>query len=91
MDALPHSHQPKVAFFKNRTVCGRTLPTKIAMSVVVTEDCGEIESSYWCKVCERFSAQVDMSDDDTITLGEFRHNEPDVWETIRAEVEEETT
>ncbi len=71
--------------------CGRTLPTKTAMSVVVTEDCGEIESSYWCKVCERFSAQVDMSDDDTITLGEFRHNEPDVWETIRAEVEGETT
>ncbi|QNO18984.1 hypothetical protein [Caproicibacterium amylolyticum] len=67
--------------------CGKTYPAGSQMVNAAYEDDGSVDSCYWCKTCQEYMHRYFEYGDET-DFGEIFANDPDGWNTLRAEMEE---
>lgn len=68
--------------------CLRDIPVGDEAQLIVQVDNGEFDRMYWCAVCSEYWNRYALRDDE-IHEGELKANDPEGWEEVRREVEEE--
>ncbi|HUX15632.1 MAG TPA: hypothetical protein VMW52_04115 [Phycisphaerae bacterium] len=60
------------------------------MRVVTSKDSDGFSRGYWCDVCDRVLADMDVHYDDTFGYGEVFDNERDDWQKVAAAMKGES-
>ena len=68
--------------------CSREFQKGSRLQKITAVDQGEFLHSAWCEVCQEYWSQC-MENDDEINEGGLKSEDPEVWESIRKEVEED--
>ena len=68
--------------------CARKFPKGSKLQRITSADGGEIQSNYWCDVCQEYWSEY-MESDDCIGFGDLKANDFEKWEEIRMKVENE--
>jgi hypothetical protein len=69
--------------------CARQMPVGSTVDKVWTREADGIFESVWCRVCQKFADVTKMLpiDYETMSFGDFRACEREIWEALRIEVE----
>lgn len=65
--------------------CGREFPPGSTLRKVVSVDCGDFASTYWCGICDEMWSQMPMwEQEEGVYEGELCSNDPDMWNEVAA-------
>ena len=70
--------------------CNKTYPPGTLMANAAYTDAGTVFSCYWCSTCEEYMHRYFESGDEC-GQGEIYDNDPEGWEALKTELEQEAT
>lgn len=71
--------------------CNKVYPKGEVMTSAAYADCGSVFGCYWCGTCETVMNRTFEPGDEVCQYGQVRDGDPELWESVRAELEAEAS